>query len=66
MSSENVNPTSGMNHIHLVVGSDGTLEIGNRVGISHANITAYDKVVIEDDVLIGSGVKIWDTDFYPI
>ena len=50
MSSENVNPTSGMNHIHLVVGSDGTLEIGNRVGISHANITAYDKVVIEDDV----------------
>lgn len=40
MSSENVNPTSGMNHIHLVVGSDGTLEIGNRVGISHANITA--------------------------
>lgn len=66
MSSENVNPTSGMNHIHLVVGSDGTLEIGNRVGISHANITAYDKVVIEDDVLIGSGVKIWDTDFHPI
>ena len=66
MSSENVNPTSGMNHIHLVIGSDGTLEIGNRVGISHANITAYDKVVIEDDVLIGSGVKIWDTDFHPI
>lgn len=66
MSSENANPTSGMNHIHLVVGDGGKLVIGDNVGISHANITAYEKVIIEDNVLIGSGVKIWDTDFHPI
>ena len=36
------------------------------MGISHANITAYTSIVIEDNVLIGSGVKIWDTDFHSI
>lgn len=36
------------------------------MGISHANITAFDSVVIEDNVLIGSGVKIWDTDFHSV
>ncbi len=65
-SSENVNPTSGVNHTHLRAEGKGKIEIGNHVGISHVTITAFFSVKIEDNVLIGSGVKIWDTDFHPI
>lgn len=65
-SSENVNPTSGVNHTHLRTEGIGKIIIGNHVGISHANITSFDSINIEDHVLIGSGVKIWDTDFHSI
>lgn len=34
-SSENVNPTSGVNHTHLVVGRGAKMEIGNHVGMSN-------------------------------
>lgn len=65
-SDESVNPTSGVSHSHFVVGENAILKIGNNVGMSHVNITAYESVTIENNVLIGSGVKIWDTDFHPI
>ena len=65
-SSESVNPTSGVNHTHIRAESNGKIVIGNHVGISHANITAFESVKIEDNVLIGSGTKIWDTDFHPL
>ncbi|MDD6213314.1 MAG: hypothetical protein PUB22_09285 [Clostridiales bacterium] len=65
-SSENVNPTSGVNHTHLRTEGPGKIVIGNHVGISHANITTFDSIIIEDHVLVGSGVKIWDTDFHSI
>ena len=65
-SAHRYNPTSGFNHTHLTVGGSGFISIGNNVGISHVNITSYNRITIEDDVLIGSGVKIWDTDFHSI
>lgn len=65
-SSEFVNPTSGFDHTHLRAEKSGMIRIGNNVGISHANITAFSNITIEDNVLIGSGVKIWDTDFHPL
>ena len=65
-SSECVNPTSGVNHTHLRTEHEGRIKIGNNVGISHASITSFSLVDIEDNVLIGSGVKIWDTDFHPL
>ena len=61
-----INPTSGFNHTHLCAANGGTIRIGNNVGISHVNIVSYKSIVIEDNVLIGSGVKIWDTDFHSI
>lgn len=60
------NPTSGFDHTHLYAAYGGTIRIGSNVGISHANIVSYQSIVIEDNVLIGSGVKIWDTDFHSI
>ena len=65
-SSESVNPTSGINRSHLRAEGMGVISIGNNVGLSHVNITAFDLITIEDQVLIGSGVKIWDTDFHPL
>lgn len=65
-SNENANPTAGGVHTHFVVGPGGLLRIGNNVGISQAAISAYDNVVIEDNVLIGANVKIWDTDFHSV
>ena len=44
----------------------GRIIIGNNVGISHCAITAYEKVEIQDNVLLGSGVKIYDTDFHSL
>lgn len=45
---------------------DGTIQIGNRVGISNSCLYARDSIVIEDDVMIGGGCKIFDTDFHPL
>lgn len=65
-SSSNYNPTSGFNHTHLKTVGEGSITIGDSVGISHANIIAFSSIIIEDNVLIGSGVKIWDTDFHSL
>ena len=42
------------------------LIIGNNVGISYCAITCSKSIWIGDNVLIGSGCKIYDTDFHPI
>ena len=42
------------------------LSIGNNVGISGATIFATNRIVIEDDVLLGSDCVIYDTDFHSI
>lgn len=65
-SKGTVNPTSGFSSTHIRAEGAGKVVLGNHVGISHANITSFCKVEIGDDVLIGSGVKIWDTDFHAI
>ena len=44
----------------------GKIIIGNRVGISNSCIYSRERVEIEDDVMIGGGCKIFDTDFHPI
>ena len=42
------------------------LNIGNNVGISNSVITAYKSITIEDDVLIGAGCLITDSDHHPL
>lgn len=66
ISESTVNPTSGFSHCYFRTEKDGFISIGNNVGISHTNITSFVGVTIEDNVLIGSGVKIWDTDFHSV
>lgn len=58
----------GVNHeVILRTQSEGAIiQIGNRVGMSGGAICAKKRVVIGDDVLIGSNVVIADNDFHPV
>ena len=44
----------------------GEIIIGKNVGISNSSIVAHVKVSIEDNVMIGNGCRIWDTDFHAL
>lgn len=49
------------------IGSEGSrITIGNNVGISGSTICAVKSVTIGDNVLIGSGCLITDTDAHPL
>lgn len=50
----------------IIAKKEGTIRIGNRVGISGATIYAWKSIEIGDDTRIGANVKIVDTDFHPI
>ena len=63
-SADWANPVGGWNHTLLQV--RGTLLIGDSVGISNSAITCWEHVEIGNNVLIGSGVRIYDTDFHPL
>ncbi|MGN8753415.1 acyltransferase [Blautia sp. HCP3S3_C4] len=56
-------PIGGQNRTILQL-AGGKLIIGNRVGISNTAICCANSVIIEDDVTIGAGCKIYDTDFH--
>ena len=59
------NPIGGHRTV-LQVMEGAELIIGNNVGISHAKIAVYNRVVIEDGVLLGADCKIYDTDFHSL
>ncbi len=44
----------------------GRIAIGERAGISNSAIVSAVSVTIGDDVMIGGGCRIWDTDFHPV
>lgn len=46
------------------VGPKGVLRIGNRVGMSNVTIVCEESIEIGDDVFIGGGVQIFDTNFH--
>ena len=60
-----VNPIGGNKTVFQVM--DGaSLKIGNHVGMSHVVIAVQNSVIIQDDVLLGAGCKIFDTDFHSL
>lgn len=52
--------------VFSILQDDGILKIGNNVGISGSTINATLSVTIDDNVLIGSGCIITDTDSHPL
>lgn len=63
---DNPNPIGNEIFATFATVYNGRIQIGNRVGISNSCLYARDSVVIEDDVMIGGGCKIFDTDFHPL
>lgn len=65
-SSQDANPSSGFDRTHISVQKNAKLVIGNNVGISNCSISVAELVEIHDNVMIGSGSMIADTDFHSL
>lgn len=65
-SGQGLNPIGGDSQVVLVTFPKAEIRIGNRVGLSNCTLVAWKKITIEDDVLLGGGCKIYDTDFHPV
>ena len=64
-SSISANPVRGSKSV-VFVESGAKLVLGNNVGISNSVIYAKSEIVIEDNVMIGAGSAIYDSDFHCI
>lgn len=60
------NPVGGNGRMSIWVGPGGRLQIGDRVGLSNSTIVCMSSVQIEDEVLVGGGSQVFDTDFHPL
>jgi acetyltransferase-like isoleucine patch superfamily enzyme len=60
------NPIGRPQKCVVVVEKGGSLEIGKNVGISSTAIVVHSNVVIMDNVKIGGGTCIYDTDFHSL
>lgn len=60
------NPIGGDACTILRTIENGIIKIGNDVGMSNDTLVARNKIIIEDNVLIGGGVKIYDNDFHSL
>lgn len=60
------NLIGGERGLGIQVGRKAKLEVGDHVGISNSTIVCMEEIIIDDDVLIGGGCNIYDTDFHGI
>jgi Hexapeptide repeat of succinyl-transferase len=65
-SSLRSNPIGGDTKSVICAMYNAELWIGNGVGISNTAIYCSKKIIIEDEVYIGGGCRIYDTDFHSL
>lgn len=65
-SGPRFNPIGGNVLCYIIVAGAGNLQIGNNVSMSNCAIHCSKSIIIEDNVLLGGGVCIYDTDFHSI
>lgn len=65
-SSLKSNPIGGQTRTSFLVKREGKIIIGDNVGISNTSFVAFDTITVEDEVYIGAGCKIYDTDFHSV
>ncbi|WP_165852035.1 acyltransferase [Mucilaginibacter terrenus] len=51
---------------YFIVNDGGSITIGDNVGVSCISIVSQRNITIGNNVRIGGGVAIYDTDFHPI
>lgn len=66
-SGKNFNPIGGDCILRLITfNTKAILTIGDNVGISNSSIICWDQINIGNNVVIGGGTKIWDTNFHSL
>ncbi|MDA9774802.1 acyltransferase [Algibacter sp.] len=65
-SSRYGNPVGNLEKTTFFCSPKGNIKIGNHVAMSRVLMFSQNSISIEDYVMIGGGVQIWDTDFHPI
>lgn len=65
-SSLKSNPIGGSCKTILYTRGNGKIEIGENTGISNAAIFSSNSIKIGNNVLLGGGTKIYDTDFHGV
>ena len=60
------NPIGRIQKCSFFVEKNGILEIGNSVAMSYTAIYCSHKIIIRNNVMIGGGTCIYDTDFHPL
>ncbi|MGN0602103.1 MAG: acyltransferase [Oscillospiraceae bacterium] len=60
------NPIGTGDRTYFQMLQNSRIVIGNKCGISNCSFTCATEIVLEDNVLLGSGCKIYDTDFHPL
>ncbi|MFT4203279.1 MAG: acyltransferase [Chitinophagaceae bacterium] len=60
------NPIGCYDKCTFFVDRNATLSIGDNVGMSQAALICHHRITIEDHVMIGGGVKVYDTDFHSL
>ena len=65
-SGQRFNPIGGDSLCQLVVRDGALLAVGDNVGMSNVTIVCWTQVSIGESVMLGGGVKIYDTDFHPL
>ncbi|UZQ50358.1 acyltransferase [Clostridium kluyveri] len=65
-SGKRYNLVGGDTKLILRTLEDGKIIIGKHVGISNTALVSKNNITIEDNVMIGGGCRIWDTDFHSL
>lgn len=60
------NPIGVGDRTYFQLLNDAMVKIGNNCGISNAAFTCASEIVLEDNVLVGSGCRLYDTDFHAL
>lgn len=60
------NPIGGEERVTFWIRGNGKIVIGNNVGISNSAFVCEKEIMIESNVLIGGGTRIYDTDFHSL
>lgn len=65
-SGKSYNIVGGDTRMVMRTIGDGHIAIGKHVGIANSALVSASSICIEDNVMIGNGCKIWDTDFHSL
>ncbi len=63
---EKYNPIGFGGTVNLVAEKNARILVGDRTGMSNGTLYAREKIQIGAGVLLGAGVKIYDTDFHAL